>query len=246
MILFCWIVEFIATLIESIMCFTFSGIFIKKNNDGGIKKKAICYALVTTIIVIITNHVELFSVVNGVVGIALLLFFQMVLHKKQYKFIVLLTIIYTVIVTTLDFSASQIGAIVSGVDIKYILQVQCLERCVCTIMSKLLLVIIIALIKKYTVSEIFLPKKYIVGICSVSLTLIVLDYYIVENGFKTTDVHIRDFLIIFIGLSIVVVTLFFAFILKLAENYKQKQEMAILEFQNNTIYKAEKLIYDIN
>lgn len=93
---------------------------------------------------------------------------------------------------------------------------------------------------KYSLNEMELPPKYIVENCLIAIILITLDYFLINKSSLTEDEEMRRFSIAFFALSIAIIILIFGFVLKLSENYKQKQDMELLELQNEIIYKAEK------
>lgn len=235
-----WGIEYIVTLIETVLCLMFSNGYIEKKQRIDNRWKKISYAMFSSMVVILVNNIELFSFVNGIVGVIVLFILQAVIYRKRYSFIFLLTMLYAVIVSAVDFSVAQMGTIVFQVNTEYILEVQSIERCGCMAVSKLLLFIIIYFLNKYSLNDMELPKKYIAGNCLIAIILISLDYYIMVNTTLTKIKEMREFSIIFFVFSIAIIALIFGLVLKMSENYKQKQDLALLELQNDMLYKAEK------
>ena len=93
---------------------------------------------------------------------------------------------------------------------------------------------------KYNYEKVDIPKKYIVVICFIAIILVALDYYTIEKSIVSDSQDIRLFSVIFFFFSIVMIIVMFDLVLKLAENYQQKQELALLELQNEMNVKAEK------
>lgn len=235
-----WGIEYFATWIETLLCLKFSNEFIEKKNRVNIRWKIIIYAMISSLLVLVVNNIKLFSLANGIMGIIILFILQSIIFRKRYSLIFLLTMLYAVIVSALDFSIAQMGAIVLHVNTDYILETQSIERCQCMVVSKLLLFIIVYFFIKYSQNEMELPTKYIAGNCMIAIILINLDYFIIKKCALTEDEEMRRFSIIFFILSIAIIILIFGFVLKLSENYKQKQDMELLELQNEMIYKAGK------
>lgn len=104
----------------------------------------------------------------------------------------------------------------------------------------MILCILIYLIYKYNYEKVDIPKKYIVVICFIAIILVALDYYTIEKSIVSDSQDIRLFSVIFFFFSIVMIIVMFDLALKLAENYQQKQELALLELQNEMNVKAEK------
>ena len=153
---------------------------------------------------------------------------------------ILMTFIYTILVSVVDFIILQIGGIVFSVETGHLLNEQSLERCGCVLISKLLLCILIYFIHKYAQKDLDLPKKYIFLICLITGVLISFDFYMVEEYSVTKSDDIRIFSMIFFAVSIVLIILILGIVLMLVENYKQRQDISLLELQNEMFVTSEK------
>ena len=234
-----WVIEYVITLIEVFLCFQFSNEFVKIN-DEKVKKRFFIYAIVYSILTIVINRIELFSYANGIIGVVTLFILQAIIYRKKYGLIFLLTTLYAVIASAVDFSFAQMGAIAFNVNKQYILQVQSIERCICMVVSKLFLFVIVYFFCKYSNNRAELPRKYIVANCVISIILISLDYYIIGNDSIAESVELRKFSILFFVLSIAFIILIFGFVLNLSQIYKLKEDVALLRLHNEMIYKSEK------
>lgn len=237
-----WGVEYLATLVETILCCILAKIFIKSElvNDKNSKTRMFVYSCLASVIVMTVNKMELFSFINGILGIIILFLLQSYIYRQRYNILLLSTLIYAVIDSAIDFVIAQMGGILMSLKISYLLNEQSLERCGCVFISKLILCILIYLIYKYNYEKVDIPKKYIAVICFIAIILVALDYYIIEKSIVYDSQDIRLFSVVFFSFSIVMIILMFDLILKLAENYQQKQELVLLELQNEMIVKAEK------
>lgn len=236
-----WLVEYVATLIETFLCYKFSEVFVANNEEINKhrNKLIIVISLMYSIVIMIVNRINLFSVVNGFIGLLSLIVIQAIVYRRKYGVITLLTMIYAVIVSALDFSIAQMGAISFGVQTEYLLNIQSLKRCQCVIISKIILCVVIYFFNKYAKNKMELPKKYIGIICLIAAVLVSLDYYIIEIVSEENVKEMKNFSIMFFVASIIMIILIFVFVLKMSENYKQKQEVSLLKLQNDMIYKAE-------
>lgn len=165
---------------------------------------------------------------------------QCLVYKRSYSLLLLLTLIFSVIDSAIDFFVVQMGAIVWNSTTNYLLENQSVERCYCVVISKIILFSLIYFIDKYIRNKMELPKRYTLAICFMALALVTLDYYIIGKDEITVNAEIRTFSTIFFVVSIILIIVFFSLILKLAENYKQKEDIALLELQNEMILKSEK------
>ena len=242
MIVLYWSVEYFATLVETILCCILAKIFIKSEsvNDKNSKTRMFVYSCLASVIVMTVNKMELFSFINGILGIIMLFSLQCIIYRQRYNILLLSTLIYAVIDSAIDFVIAQMGGILMSLKISYLLNEQSLERCGCVFISKLILCILIYLIYKYNYEKVDIPKKYIVVICFIAIILVALDYYTIEKSIVSDSQDIRLFSVIFFFFSIVMIIVMFDLVLKLAENYQQKQELALLELQNEMNVKAEK------
>lgn len=237
-----WSVEYLATLVETILCCIVANIFIKNeslNNENN-RKRIFIYSCLASIMVMIVNKIGLFSFMNGIFGIIMLFLLQYMIYKQKYNILILLTLIYAVIDSAIDFVIAQMGGILLSVKTSYLINEQSLERCGCVLISKAILCILIYLIYKYNYEKVDIPKKYITVICFIAIVLVALDYYIIEKSIVSDSQDIRLFSVVFFSVSVILIILVFDLVLKLAENYQQKQEIALLELQNEMLVKAEK------
>ena len=85
----------------------------------------------------------------------------------------------------------------------------------------------------------FLSKKYIFIISFISVILLTFNYYLIKKNELTTNPEIQVLSATFFISSILLISLIFGLILKISENYNQKQNIALLELQNEMLIKAE-------
>ena len=233
-----WILEYTATFIEFILCIFFTKIFL--NDKKNFKPQLFIYASIISCIVLITNEIQLFSYINGTINLIFLLITQFIIYRKKYATIILSTMIYAVIISSIDFSTIQIVSVIINIKAQYLLNQQSIERSFCLIISKSILFIIIYFIYRYSKIKMFLSKKYILFISFSSIFLITFNYYLIKKNEFTTNPEIRILSTSFFISSILLIGLIFGLILKISENYTQKQNIALLELQNEMLIKAEK------
>ena len=242
MILFYWMIEYGATFMEAVGCCFFTKIFIEKNadTDKNQKNRIMIYSALASVLVMLANKVDLFSFTNGMLGIFILWMLQFIIYRRKYSILALLTLIYAVIDSAIDLLVAQIWGIAFDMKPSYLLNMQSLNRCGCIFISKLILCILIYLVYKYNKSKLDIPKKYILIICFIAGTLMSFDYFIIEKSIAIENRIMEILSVVFFVASIILIILVFSLILKLAENYKQKQDISLLELQNEMIVKSEK------
>lgn len=232
-----WILEYFANFIEFILCIFFTKVFI--DDKQSFKPHLFIYALIISCIVLITNAVELFSYISGMINLAFLLITQFIIYRKKYATITLATIIYAFIISVIDFTVIQIFSLIINIKPEYLLEQQNIERCLCLIISKSILFLIIYFIYKYSKIKMFLSKKYIFIISFISVILLTFNYYLIKENELTTNPEIQILSATFFISSVLLISLIFGLILKISENYNQKQNIALLELQNEMLIKTE-------
>lgn len=232
-----WILEYFANFIEFILCIFFTKVFI--DDKQSFKPHLFIYALIISCIVLITNAVELFSYISGMINLAFLLITQFIIYRKKYATITLATIIYAFIISVIDFTVIQIFSLIINIKPEYLLEQQNIERCLCLIISKSILFLIIYFIYKYSKIKMFLSKKYIFIISFISVILLTFNYYLIKENELTTNPEIQVLSATFFISSVLLISLIFGLILKISENYNQKQNIALLELQNEMLIKTE-------
>ncbi len=232
-----WILEYSANFIEFILCIFFTKVFI--DDKQSFKPHLFIYALIISCIVLATNIIELFSYISGMLNLTFLLITQFIIYRKKYATITLATIIYAFIISVIDFTVIQIFSLIINIKSKYLLEQQNIERCLCLIISKSILFLIIYFIYRYSNIKMFLSKKYIFIISFISVILLTFNYYLIKKNELTTNPEIQVLSATFFISSILLISLIFGLILKISENYNQKQNIALLELQNEMLIKAE-------
>ena len=232
-----WILEYSANFIEFILCIFFTKVFI--DDKQSFKPHLFIYALIISCIVLATNIIELFSYISGMLNLTFLLITQFIIYRKKYATITLATIIYAFIISVIDFTVIQIFSLIINIKSKYLLEQQNIERCLCLIISKSILFLIIYFIYRYSKIKMFLSKKYIFIISFISVILLTFNYYLIKKNELTTNPEIQVLSATFFISSILLISLIFGLILKISENYNQKQNIALLELQNEMLIKAE-------
>lgn len=232
-----WIIEYMATVSETFTFCLFTELFI------GIKEKMskkVIYSIVASALIIIINKIKIFSFVNGCMGIIIIIFLQIILFRKKYSIIALCTLIYAALISVIDFGVAQMGGMFWNVEVNYLLQVQSLKRCICVIVSKCIMCIILYVIYKYNTIQLNISKKYTAMLCVSSIALISIDYYVVIKNSMEESYENRLFYLLFFIISTIPIFLSLILVVKITENLNQKQNISMLELQNEMIVKAEK------
>lgn len=232
-----WIIEYMATMIETFTFCMFTELFMERKVRIG---KKILYSIIASTLIIVINKIEIFSFGNGCIGILIITLLQMILFKQKYPNIILCTIIYAAIISVIDFAVAQMGGMLWNVEVNYLLQFQSIKRCACVIASKIIMCIILYIIYKYNTIKLNISKKYTVMLSISSIILIAIDYYVVIKKSMEESYENRLFYLLFFIISIIPIFLSLILVVKITENLNQKQNISLLKLQNEMIVKTEK------
>jgi histidine kinase-, DNA gyrase B-, and HSP90-like ATPase len=233
-----WVFEYWATFAEAYIGSIFCGIFLR---DNKVKKstRIIC-SLIIAVLMILVNRVSLFSYYTTALSIGIMCMLQYIVYKKQIIFLTGLTFIYMVILSVADFIIAQVVAIAFNTTSEFLLNEQSIQRVCCLFLSKIMLATMGYMIYKINKNKIEILKKYIVLICLIAFVLLSANYYVIGMNAIYNNEKFRIFAIIFFVGSFILMIAVFQLIVKMTENYKQSQDMALLELQNKMIMKASR------
>lgn len=238
MTLFFWIMEYVASFIEISMCCIFCGTFLKKERLGDRKYLVFAGSVIGAILIILLNRIDIFSYINSILVILIVLFLQLFIYRAKIGRTILLILIYMVILTAVDFMIAYFTALVLDTDAGYLLNTQSFKRVVCILLSKSLLVLIVVTLSKLLKKTLVFLKRYVVIMCIYSIFLLVSLFVMVEINMDNGNPKMDLFLTIFFIVSIIIELLMFYFVIKTGESYEQKQKTELIEMKNSMLQKS--------
>lgn len=238
MTVFFWIIEYIASFIEILMCCVFCGIFLTKEEFSDRKYLAFAGSALSALLIAGLNKIEIFSFVNSILVLFVIILFQLFLYKAKIGLCIVFPLIYAVILAAIDFAVSYFSALILQVDANYLLNHQNFSRILCILMSKFLLILTVVTIRKLLRKSIIFIKKYIVIMCIYSAFLLVSLHIMVELNIKNRSPETELFLVIFFITSISIELLVLYFIIKTGESYEQQQKNELIDMKNTMLQKS--------
>ncbi|MBD5134742.1 MAG: GHKL domain-containing protein [Lachnospiraceae bacterium] len=235
---FFWIMEYVASFIEISMCCVFCSIFLTKEKLGEKRYLLILWSGVGSLLTIILNRIDIFSYINSILFIFILFLIQILIYRIKIALSILLTLIYAVILTAVDFMTAYFTALILDSEAGYLLNVQSLQRVACILLSKSLLVFIIITLSRIFKKTFILMKKYVVIMCSYSIFLLISLFVMVELNMGKGNTKIEILLTTFFVTSIVVELFMFYFVIKTGESYEQEQKAGLIEMKNRMLQKS--------
>ena len=238
MTVFFWLVEYLASFIEGLMCCVFCGTFLTKGRMEEKKYPIILMSGIEAGLIILLNQMELFSYFNTIIMLLLFVLMQVLLYKKNIGLTVVFTLIYFVIVAAVDFTIAYLTALVLDTSAGYTLNTQSLKRVVCILLSKSILTLIVITVSRVCRNTIVLIKKYAVIMCIYSIFLLGLLLVMVELNISGEKPEMDFMLTVFFMASIAIELLIFYFVIKMGESYEQNQKADLIEMKNTMLQKS--------
>lgn len=238
MTVFFWIMEYVASFIEISMCSTFCGSFLIKDKLGEKRYVLIAWSGTGALITIILNRINIFSFINSGLFILILFLIQIFIYRTKMWLSILLTLIYAVILTAVDFMTAYFAAFILDLEAGYLLNVQSLERTVCILLSKTLLSFIIITLSRLLKKTLIVMKRYVGVMCIYSIFLLVSLFVMVELNMGKGNAEVDLLLTLFFIVSIIIELFMFYFIIKTGESYEQEQKAELIEMKNSMLQKS--------
>lgn len=238
MILCFWIIEYIASFIEIIMCCVFCGTFLKKEKLVDRKYMVLVGAGLSASLIIALNHIAIFSAFNSIVVLVVVFLMQVLIYREKAGLCIVLTLIYAVILAAVDFTTVYFAAILLHTDAGFLLNTQSPSRVVCILLSKSLLVLTITTMSKLSKNELVFMKKYVAATFVCSVSLLVSLFVMVELNMNNRNPQTDLFLVIFFSTSILMEFLAFYFVIRIGESYEQQKKAELLEAKNSMLKKS--------
>ncbi len=191
-----WIAEYIASFVEFFICGIFCSIFLTKDRLGDRKYKILLYSGAGAVIVIILNRIAMFSYINSIMVILTAYAMQMLIYKGKAVLTFLLVLVYSVVLSALDFVVVYFTAFLLRTDVGYILNAQSIDRVMCILVSKSLLTLIVVILNKGLKNSLVFLKKYVVVMGIYSIFLLTSFFIMVELNMYNKDSVMELFLVI--------------------------------------------------
>lgn len=145
-----WAFEIVGTYIEGYLLLVLTGILLREENVLETRRKEIWIASIETLGVTFSNFVQLVSVFPIFVMMSVMLILQKVLLKRKFFFSCMIAGIYIMMVTMIDYFVAYFATIAFHVKFDDLMQDVGYRRMVCILLSKGLLIIIIEMIRYFS------------------------------------------------------------------------------------------------
>lgn len=233
-----WIIECAATFIEISMCSLFCGTF-SKNAD--LKKNfwsRLIVSIVVTIIVILINRIDLFSLMPTIFFVLLFALSQYILYHESFFIAPILSCFFFLISHIFDEIAVKTISYFMGTYSNYIYEKMSIYRVMAIIISKSLLIFFAVIINKlYTKKNNYIATKYSVILFGLTLLTAIVSYFLTFIDIKNKIAFSYTSILMLIIVLILLIIILFG-IFKLSEYYESKQQLNLIKLKNQMLEKS--------
>ena len=231
-----WIVEICSTFTEFFLCTIFCGTFIDNIDLKNNFRKRIIVSVVISAIMLIINHINIFSDFTASGFVLMTLTGILVYPKKPLKSPIL-GIIYLFIIAAIDNIVINTISFALKIPLTEIYQKMTLYRVLAIISSKTLLLLVVIIINKLFSKKRTLQRKYLLFLFSVTTILFFVTVLItfMEIRDKAADSVIS---ILFFTVTLILLIVIFFGTFKLTEYYENKKELKFAVLKNQILEKS--------
>lgn len=229
-----WIIEYCATFIESLMCTIFCGTFIENTDLKRNRIKRFIVAAVSAILIIIMNHIDLYSPISVAFTIIIMLSIVLSLYYKSPVKAIVLGFVYTLILAGID------NTIISGISyglkipLSQLYNELSIYRVFVIISSKTFLMLFIIMLNKFFGSQRTLRRIYLIILFFVATVILVLNFIITFRDIKNNIVPSLTSIVLFATMLSLILIIFLG-TFKMAEYYDNQQQLKLVQLKNSML-----------
>jgi len=232
-----WIIEFISTFTEFFLCTIFCGTFIENIDLKYNFKKRIIVSIVVSAIMLIINHINIFSYFTAVLGFVLMAVSAVLVYPKKLFKSPILGIIFLLIIATIDNFVINTISFALKIPSNEIYQEFSLYRVLAIISSKTLLLLFVFIINKLFSKKRTLQRRYLFILFGVTTVMFFVTVLITFMEIKNKAVNSVISILFFAVMLILLMIIFFG-TFKLTEYYENQEELKLTTLKNQMLEKS--------
>ena len=229
-----WIVEYCASFIEAFLCTTFCGTFLDVAKCGKLLKRKALASATFSFIMLLLNHINLFSILTTFIGLSLGILLNIVVFRKKLIKLLVLSITALLIIVIIDSIVVSIVSFSLKIPTSEIYQEFSLYRLLAIISSKTILVLTIIIINKLLVKKRTLQRRclfILFGVTTIMFLITVLITFM-EIKHKTANSAISIF---FFAATLILLMVIFFGTFKLTEYYENQEKLKLITLKNHVL-----------
>lgn len=229
-----WIAEYGATFAEFFLSTIFCGTFIE---DADLKKNLFRRIFASTLaaaIILIINHVELYSPVTALLGFVIIAAMQIAVYPSRKLRVALWSMIYLLLIAMTDGIIVSMLSYAFDIPTADIYEEMSLYRLVALAASKIFLMFLTVILNKLLAKKGLIQKKYFIILFGITVFMLGLTVTVTFIDIQNESVNSYvSALFFFMMLFLIIVIFFGAF--KLTTHYEDQQQLKLTTLKNEML-----------
>lgn len=232
-----WIIEFCSSFVEAFLCTIFCGTFIEKIDLKKNLNKRIIAALIATSAMLIVNHINIYSVITVVFGLALMALMSFAVYSKNPLKASVLGITFLLLIAVIDNVVVSIISYALKIPTVEIYQEMSLCRVLAIISSKIMLLFVVIAMNKFFSKRRTLQRNYLIALFTITTIMFIITVLITFIDIKNNAVNSIVSILFFTVMLILLMIIFFG-TFKLTEYYENQEELKLTTLKNQMLEKS--------
>lgn len=232
-----WIIEFCSSFVEAFLCTIFCGTFIEKIDLKKNLNKRIIATLIATSAMLIVNHINIYSVITVVFGLALMALMSFAVYSKNPLKASVLGITFLLLIAVIDNVVVSIISYALKIPTVEIYQEMSLYRVLAIISSKIMLLFVVIAMNKFFSKRRTLQRNYLIALFTITTIMFIITVLITFIDIKNNAVNSIVSILFFTVMLILLMIIFFG-TFKLTEYYENQEELKLTTLKNQMLEKS--------
>lgn len=232
-----WIIEFCSSFVEAFLCTIFCGTFIENKDLKKNLNKRIIAALIATSAMLIVNHINIYSVITVVFGLALMALMSFAVYSKNPLKASVLGITFLLLIAVIDNVVVSIISYALKIPTVEIYQEMSLYRVLAIISSKIMLLFVVIAMNKFFSKRRTLQRNYLIALFTITTIMFIITVLITFIDIKNNAVNSIVSILFFTVMLILLMIIFFG-TFKLTEYYENQEELKLTTLKNQMLEKS--------
>lgn len=234
---FFWCIEYAATFTEMILTTVFCGTFIEISSTEKILTRRIIGSVFLSIVMLMVNHIILFSSVTALVGFSVGILLNIIVFRKNIGKLLVLSTTALLIIVILDSIVTSLISLLLEIPTTEIYEEFSIYRLLAIISSKTLLILTIIIINKLFSKKRTLQRRYLYTLFIVTTVIFFITLLITFMEIKNKVLNSVILILFFLVMLILLMIIFFG-TFKIAEYYENQEELKLLTLKNQMLEKS--------
>lgn len=232
-----WCIEYIATFTELFLSTVFCVTFIELSTADKTLTRRLTGSVVVSIVMLIVNHINLFSPVTTIIAFSLGILLNIVVFRRNIVKLSVLSVTALLMIVIIDSIVVSIISFSLKIPTAEIYQEFSLYRVLAIISSKTVLLLTVIIINKLFSKKRTLQRKYFFILFSITTVMFIITVLITFMEIKNKAVNSFISILFFAVMLILLMIIFFG-TFKLTEYYENQEELKLTTLKNQMLEKS--------